>query len=67
MKNEFIKAMDFRHACKVFDDTKKISEDDLNFILEVGRKSPSSFGMEPWKFLVVQKSYKTRILLAVPV
>ncbi|WP_416224719.1 NAD(P)H-dependent oxidoreductase [Malaciobacter marinus] len=46
--------MDFRHACKVFDDTKKIPEEDLKFILEVARKSPSSFGMEPWKFLVVQ-------------
>jgi len=54
MKNEFLKAMDFRHACKVFDDTKKISEEDLKFILEVGRKSPSSFGMEPWKFVVIQ-------------
>ncbi|AXX92297.1 NAD(P)H-dependent oxidoreductase [Malaciobacter molluscorum LMG 25693] len=55
-KEEFLKAMDFRHACKVFDDTKKISKDDLEFILEVGRKSPSSFGMEPWKFLVIQNS-----------
>jgi len=54
IKEEFFKAMDFRHACKVFDDTKKILEEDLNFILEVARKSPSSFGMEPWKFLVVQ-------------
>ena len=54
MKNEFLKAMDFRHACKAFDDTKKIEEEDLKFILEVGRKSPSSFGMEPWKFLVIQ-------------
>ncbi|AXX86991.1 nitroreductase [Malaciobacter marinus] len=54
IKEEFFKAMDFRHACKVFDDTKKIPEEDLNFILEVARKSPSSFGMEPWKFLVVQ-------------
>nr|WP_104412120.1 NAD(P)H-dependent oxidoreductase [Malaciobacter marinus] len=54
MKEEFFKAMDFRHACKVFDDTKKIPEEDLKFILEVARKSPSSFGMEPWKFLVVQ-------------
>ncbi len=53
MKNEFNKAMDFRHACKVFDDTKKISDEDMNYILEVGRKSPSSFGMEAWKFLVI--------------
>ena len=54
MKKEFLDAMKFRHACKVFDDTKKIKSEDLDFILEVGRISPSSFGMEPWKFLVIQ-------------
>lgn len=53
MENNFTKAMDFRHACKIFDDTKKISETDMKFILETGRKSPSSFGMEGWKFLVI--------------
>ncbi len=53
MNKTFEEAMEFRHACKVFDDTKKISDEDLNFILEAGRKSPSSFGMEPWKFLVI--------------
>ena len=53
MDKTFSEAMDFRHACKVFDETKKISEQDLTFILEAGRKSPSSFGMEPWKFLVI--------------
>ena len=51
--NTFEEAMDFRHACKVFDDTKKISDADIRFILEAGRKSPSSFGMEAWKFLVI--------------
>ncbi len=53
MKKEFMEAMDFRHACKVFDDTKKISDEDIKYILEVARKSPSSFGMEAWKFLVI--------------
>ena len=53
MEKTFQEAMDFRHACKIFDETKKISSDDLNFILEAGRKSPSSFGQEPWKFLVI--------------
>lgn len=53
MQNDFTKAMDFRHACKLFDETKKISEEQMNFILEAGHKSPSSFGMEPWKFLVI--------------
>ncbi len=53
MKNDFTKAMDFRHACKVFDAGKKISDEDMHYILEAGRKSPSSFGMEAWKFLVI--------------
>ena len=53
MKNEFMDAMDFRHACKVFDNTKKISDEEIRYILQTARKSPSSFGMEAWKFLVI--------------
>jgi len=54
MQDKIIEAFHFRHACKQFDPEKKISESDFNFILETGRLSPSSFGFEPWKFLVVQ-------------
>lgn len=53
MQNDFSKAMDFRHACKLFDETKKITDEEIHYILEAGRKSPSSFGMEAWKFLVI--------------
>jgi nitroreductase len=53
MINDFTKAMDFRHACKIFDENKKISTDEIRYILEAGRKSPSSFGLEGWKFLVI--------------
>ncbi len=53
MEKMFMEAMDFRHACKVFDESKKIRDEDMKYILEAGRKSPSSFGMEPWKFLVI--------------
>lgn len=49
----FLEAMDFRHACKLFDESKKISDKEMHSILEVGRKSPSSFGQEAWKFLVI--------------
>lgn len=54
MENQFYNAMTFRHACKEFDSTKKISTEDFNAILETGRMSPSSFGFEPWKFVIVQ-------------
>ena len=63
--NEIIKAFNFRHACKIFDKTKKIDENDFNTILEVARLSPSSFGFEPWKFLVVQNSELRENLLPV--
>ena len=53
MQNDFTKAMGFRHACKVFDENKKISDEEMHYILEAGRTSPSSFGMEAWKFLVI--------------
>jgi len=54
MRNDFEAAMHFRHACKLFDETKAMSQEDLNFILEAGRLSPSSFGMEQWHFFVIR-------------
>jgi len=53
MNSDFRKAMDFRHACKIFDETKTIPDEQMHTILEAGRTSPSSFGMEGWKFLVI--------------
>ena len=62
MNNDFLDAMAFRHACKVFDENKKISKEDIKSILEVARVSPSSFGMEAWKFLVItNEELKTRL------
>jgi len=54
MKEEIIKALKWRYAVKVFDPSKKVSDEDLNTILEAGRLSPSSIGLEPWKFIVVE-------------
>lgn len=53
-KNEIIEAFNFRHACKEFDDSKKIGPEEFDFILETARLSPSSFGLEPWEFLIIQ-------------
>lgn len=62
LKIEILKAFNYRHACKVFDIDKKISEDDFKLIIESARLSPSSFGFEPWHFVVVQDQ-KMRELL----
>jgi nitroreductase len=56
--NEVRKALQFRHACKKFDPDKAIPEQTLIDILECARLSPSSFGMEPWKFLVIRNDEK---------
>ncbi len=53
-KEDIINAFQFRHATKEFDPTKKLSDDEINFILETAHLSPSSFGFEPWHFVVVQ-------------
>jgi nitroreductase len=63
VKEQILEAYRFRHACKEFDATKSISKEDFDFILETGRLSPSSFGFEPWKFLVVQNmDLRTKLL-----
>ena len=50
----YLEILKFRHACKIFDESKKISAGEFDFILEAGRLSPSSTGLEQWDFLVVQ-------------
>lgn len=54
INTQIMDAFQFRYACKGFNPDKKVSESDFETILETGRLSPSSFGFEPWKFLVVQ-------------
>lgn len=58
-KEEILKALNWRYAVKIFDKNKKIKEEDLKTILEAGRLSPSSLGLEPWKFFVIN-DIKTR-------
>ena len=53
-KEEILHAFQFRHACKEFDSSKKLTDEDINFILKIANLSPSSFGFEPWHFVVVQ-------------
>ncbi len=51
--NPVINALKFRHACKQFDPAKRVGSQDLDVILDAACLSPSSFGMEAWKFLIL--------------
>jgi len=53
-KDEILECLYFRHACKIFDKTKKVSKEDFEIILESARLAPSSFGFEPWRFIVIE-------------
>lgn len=54
-KEDIINVFQYRHATKEFDTNRKLSDDDIHFILRIANLSPSSFGIEPWHFVVVQK------------
>ena len=43
-----------RYACKSYDGNRKVSDEDFATIIESGRLSPSSYGLEPWKFLLLK-------------
>ena len=51
---EIIDVCNSRYACKKFDKNRKVSDKDFNTIIESARLSPSSFGLEPWKFLLLK-------------
>lgn len=43
-----------RYACRDYDPNRKISDQDFHLILEAGQLAPSSYGFEPWHFLVIE-------------
>ena len=49
-----LEIMNFRHACKIFDENKKVGKADFEAILQAGILAPSYMGLEHWDFLVVQ-------------
>ena len=61
-RETILKAFSFRHACKQYDPSRRISDEDFRFILETARLSPSSFGLEPWRFLVVQNHERRKAI-----
>ena len=51
---EIYDVFNYRYACKKFNKDKKVSDEDFATIIESARLSPSSFGLEPWKFLLLK-------------
>ena len=52
--NEFVRALSWRYATKKFDPTQKVTADDIETILSATNLSASSYGLQPYQFLLIQ-------------
>ena len=51
--NNYIESLQWRYATKKFDDTKKISDNDLKILLESMQLTASSYGLQPYHIFVI--------------
>lgn len=52
--SDILSALNWRYATKVFDPSKKIDAATWSALEDSLVLTPSSFGLQPWKFLVIQ-------------
>ncbi|MCX6894686.1 MAG: NAD(P)H-dependent oxidoreductase [Verrucomicrobia bacterium] len=60
---QLLAAQNWRYATKIFDATKKIPAEVWQALEQTLILSPSSFGLQPYKFLIVQDAAKRAALL----
>lgn len=51
---EIIDKFNWRYATKMFDTSKKISEQDLDILKESIRLAPTSYGLQPFEVIIVE-------------
>ncbi|MGG5508257.1 MULTISPECIES: nitroreductase family protein [unclassified Myroides] len=49
-----LESLNWRHAVKAYDSSKKVSEEQVDKIIEAARLAPTSSGLQPFKILVVK-------------
>jgi nitroreductase len=54
MQKNILEALEWRYAAKSFDSNKKIPSTDWEILEKSLILTPSSYGLQPWKFLIVQ-------------
>lgn len=52
--NKYIENLNWRYATKKFDTDKKVSKENLDTILEATILSASSYGLQPYKIIVIE-------------
>lgn len=56
VRDRILDSLNWRYAVKKFDPAKKISQEDFAALEESLRMAPSSYGFQPWKFVVINDS-----------
>lgn len=54
MTHPIIQDLQWRYTTKKYDQTRKVSQADLDVLLEAMRLSPSSINSQPWRFVVLE-------------
>ncbi len=54
----------WRYATKKFDISKELPDEDLQYILEAGNLAATSYGLQPFKLVVVTDTKKKQALMA---
>jgi len=52
--NNFLEIVKGRRSIKNYDPTVKISKEEMEEILSLATKAPSSVNMQPWRFLIIE-------------
>lgn len=60
---EHLEALNWRYATKKFDPERTLSDQELGSLLEAVRLSPSSYGLQPYRILVISDPELRRQLL----
>lgn len=57
--------MKWRYAVKLFDNTKKLTNEQVNLLKEIVNLAPTSSGLQPFKVLIIESDdIKTKLLAA---
>jgi nitroreductase len=59
-----LEPLKWRYAVKMFDANRKLSDEQLNLLLESARLAPTAFGQQPFKIIVVNNPAVRQELLA---
>jgi len=63
-RDQLVNQLNWRYATKQFDAQRKISVEDWAALEHALLLTPSSFGLQPWKFIVVKDPWVREKLVA---